>query len=305
MSCTELNQRSALGLPARRQERWFSQSGFSEHQIELRTPMIEATLEHSRHMAAILAADVVSYTELMGRDEDAALEALKRRRLIFDRLVIAYGGREFGCVGDSLMAQFPSAVNAVRCAQSIQRSTAEENATLPAVRRMQLRIGVNLGDVIEENGSTFGDAVNIAARLQSLAKPGGVLISGAVFDQVHHRMRARFVDAGARQVKNVAEPVRTCEVHPCEAPGLSGSISGLVARAASRRVRCTAGRLIALVAAVALGVLWGGLHRDEASQCTEASFQMEPMPEVKAPTGSVVVNEPERWLLDTHPDEII
>ncbi len=115
---------------------------------------------------------------------------------------------------------------------------------------MHLRIGVNLGDVIEENGTAFGDAVNVAARLQSLAKPGGVLISGSVYDQVRNKLPARFIDAGARHVKNVAEPVRTFEVLPAELPGIAGRLSGFFARMASRPVRRTAVGVTALVAAL-------------------------------------------------------
>ncbi|MGH8285571.1 MAG: adenylate/guanylate cyclase domain-containing protein [Steroidobacteraceae bacterium] len=213
-------------------------------------------LEHERKIAAILAADVVDYSRLMGMDEESTLLKLKLRRSIFDRLVAEYGGHEFGSVGDSLMAEFPSAVNAVRCALAIQQSTSEENAPLPPAQRMQLRIGVNLGDVIEENGTAFGDAVNVAARLQSLAKPDGVLISGSVFDQVRHKLPARFNDAGARQVKNVAEPVRTFEVLPAEPSGVGAAVSEFFSRVASRRVRHAATGIVALVAAVALGLLW-------------------------------------------------
>ena len=212
-------------------------------------------VKDSRKIAAILAADVVEYSRLMGADEPGTLAALKIRRAVFDELVKEFDGREFGSVGDSLMAEFPSAVNAVLCAQAIQQRTEEENASLPAARRMHLRIGVNLGDVIEENGSAFGDAVNVAARLQSLAKPGGLLISRSVYDQVHLKVQARFIDAGTRQVKNIEEPVRTFEVLPAEAAGFAGRISAFFARVTSRRVRRAAGAVVVLAAAVALGLL--------------------------------------------------
>jgi len=213
-------------------------------------------VKDSRKIAAILAADVVEYSRLMGADEEGTLAALRIRRAVFEELVKEFEGREFGSVGDSLMAEFPSAVNAVLCALAIQQRTETENAPLPAVQRMHLRIGVNLGDVIEENGSAFGDAVNIAARLQSLAKPGGVLISGPVYDQVHLKIPARFIDAGARQVKNVAEPVRTFEVLPAESPGIAGRIAGILARLASRRVRRAAAGIALLLVAVTLGLFW-------------------------------------------------
>jgi len=185
---------------------------------------------HERKIAAILAADVVGYSRLMGVDEESTLTALKLRRSIFDRLVADYGGREFGSVGDSLMAEFPSAVNAVRCAQAIQQTIATENEALPSERRMQLRIGVNLGDVIEENGALFGDGVNVAARLQSLATPGGVLISGAVYEQVRNKLDANLSFVGARQVKNITEPVRVYEVSAPVAATLGQRIAALLRR---------------------------------------------------------------------------
>ena len=169
-------------------------------------------VKDSRKIAAILAADVVEYSRLMGADEGGTLAALNIRRAIFDELVKEFDGQVFGSVGDSLMAEFPSAVNAVLCAQSIQQRTEAENSSLPPARQMRLRIGVNLGDVIEEKGSAFGDTVNVAARLQSLARPGGVLISRPVYDQVHLKVPARFIDAGVHQVKNIAEPVACYEV---------------------------------------------------------------------------------------------
>ena len=223
-------------------------------------------VKDSRKIAAILAADVVEYSRLMGADEHGALAALKLRRAVFDELVKEFDGCEFGSVGDSLMAEFPSAVNAVLCAQAIQQRTENENALLPAARRMHLRIGVNLGDVIEENGSAFGDTVNVAARLQSLAKPGGVLISGPVYDQVHLKIPARFIAAGTRQVKNVEEPVRTFEVLLAMSPGIAGRIAGIFTRMASRRVRRVAAGIVALVVAVALGLFWRELSVSDPGQ---------------------------------------
>ncbi|MGQ0835924.1 MAG: tetratricopeptide repeat protein [Gammaproteobacteria bacterium] len=187
-------------------------------------------IKDSRKIAAILAADVVGYSRLMGADEEGTLAALKLRRATFDRLVAEFDGREFGSVGDSLMAQFPSALNAVRCALAIQRSIAEDNASLPTARRMELRIGVNLGDVIEEKGTLFGDGVNVAARVQSLAEPGGVLVSGAVYEQVRNKLHAQFTFVGTRQVKNIAEPVRTYAVSELAAATVRRRIGALLAR---------------------------------------------------------------------------
>jgi adenylate cyclase len=210
----------------------------------------------SRKIAAILAADVVDYSRLMGADEAGTLAALAIRRKLFDTLVQDFDGRVFGSVGDSLMAEFPSAVHAVECALAIQIAIASENAAHPAERRMRLRIGVNLGDVIESGGATAGDAVNVAARLQALAKPGGVLISGTVYDQVHLKMPVRFVDTGSRHVKNILEPVRTYEVLAAPPAGLGGRIAALISHIASRRVVRAAVIGAALAVAVSLGLFW-------------------------------------------------
>ncbi len=215
-----------------------------------------AMLRDNRKIAAILAADVVDYSRLMGADEAGTLAALKTCRAVFEELVREFDGREFGSVGDSLMAEFGSAVNAVSCALAIQERVASENAPQPAARRMQLRIGVNLGDVIKESGSVFGDAVNVAARLQALAKPGGVLISGTVYDQVHLKVPARFIAAGSRQVKNVHEPVRTFEVLPAEPPGVAGRIAAAFAQVVSRRVLRAIAVGVAIGIALGLGLFW-------------------------------------------------
>jgi adenylate cyclase len=210
----------------------------------------------SRIIAAILAADVVEYSRLMATDEPGTLAALKGRRAIFAEQVAEFGGREFGSVGDSLMAEFPSAVNAVAAALAIQEAVAAGNAALPPARRMMLRIGVNLGDVIEEKGGFFGDAVNVAARLQALARPGGVLISGAVYDQVHAKVAARFVDAGTRQVKNIREPVRSFEVLPAASPGFGGRLTAALSDLASPRILRGALVGVAVGIALALGLFW-------------------------------------------------
>jgi len=243
-------------------------------------------VKDSRKLAAILAADVVEYSRLMEADEEATLATFKIRHAAFSPLVREFDGVEFGSVGDSLMAEFPSAVNAVQCALAIQQRIENDNLPLPAARRMQLRIGVNLGDVIEEQGSAFGDTVNVAARLQALAKPGGVLISGPVYDQVHLRLPARFIAAGTRQVKNVHEPVRTFEVLRAERPGIAGRISAILARIASRRVRLTAAGILALALAVTLGLAWRELSESAAGRRVGALLG-SPAPE--AASNSIAV----------------
>ncbi|HKX99091.1 MAG TPA: tetratricopeptide repeat protein [Steroidobacteraceae bacterium] len=209
----------------------------------------------SRKIAAILAADVVDYSRLMGADEAGTLAALAARRSIFEAQVREFDGRVFGSVGDSLMAEFHSAVHAVECAQAIQDAVAKQNAPLPAASQMRLRIGVNLGDVIEGKDGVAGDAVNVAARLQALAKPGGILVSAAVHEQVHLKVPARYVDAGTRRVKNIEEPVHVFEVLPSPTDAV-GRARAALAHIASHRVMHIAGTAAAFIAVAAAGLFW-------------------------------------------------
>jgi adenylate cyclase len=238
----------------------------------------------SRKIAAILAADVVDYSRLMGADEAGTLAALAIRRAIFDTRVREFDGRVFGSVGDSLMAEFASAVNAVECAKAIQGAIAEENAAMPAGARMRLRIGVNLGDVIQGPDGVAGDAVNVAARLQALAKPGGVLISGAVYDQMHRKVPARYADAGARRVKNIEEPVRTFEVLPAP-QGPAARIGAAFAHFTARRPVRIAAIVAAFVAVAGLGLFW----RDIPVPATGRTLGEVVQPRPDAPPGSIAV----------------
>ncbi len=166
-----------------------------------------------RKLAAILSADVVGYSRLMAANEAATVETLKAYRDIIARLVARRGGRVVNAPGDALLAEFPSAVEAVQAAIEIQQSVEGHNIELEADRRMQFRIGVNLGDVIEEaDGTIYGDGVNIAARMEALAEGGGVCISSNVYDAVEGKLALGFDFLGEHQVKNIAKPVRVYRV---------------------------------------------------------------------------------------------
>lgn len=160
-----------------------------------------------RKLTTILAADVAGYSRLMGADEAGTLARLKAHREAILRHVAEGRGRLVNTAGDSVLAEFASVVNAVDCAVRIQRDLAERNAALPAAERMLFRIGINLGDVMVDGTDLFGEGVNIAARLQEIAEPGGVLISGPVFDQVRNKLALGFDFLGAQPVKNIAEAV--------------------------------------------------------------------------------------------------
>ena len=140
-----------------------------------------------RKLAAIVSADVQGYSRLMGDDENATVETITAYRAVFDKVVQRYGGRIVNAPGDSVLAEFPSVVDAVSGAVDTQAHLAAENAKLPKSRQMIFRIGVNLGDMIEKEGDIYGDGVNIAARVESLAEGGGICISGPVFDQVRKK----------------------------------------------------------------------------------------------------------------------
>ena len=166
----------------------------------------------TRRLVAVFAADVEGYSRLMGADEVGTLKGLTERRAILDRLIGEHRGRIANTAGDSVLAEFGSAVDAVKCAVDAQVVLAEANSNLPSERRINFRVGVHIGDVMVRAGDLFGDGVNIAARLQTLAKPGGVCISGATYDQVRKVVPVTFSDLGAQQVKNIEEPIRAYAV---------------------------------------------------------------------------------------------
>jgi adenylate cyclase len=165
-------------------------------------------MDVSRRLVAVFAADVEGYSRLMGADEVGTLKGLTERRAILDRFIGEHRGRIANTAGDSVLAEFGSAVDAVQCAVDAQTALAEANTGVPLDKRINFRIGVHIGDVMVRAGDLFGDGVNIAARLQTLADPGTVRISGATYDQVRKVLPMIFVDLGIQQVKNIQEPIR-------------------------------------------------------------------------------------------------
>ncbi|HSV00893.1 MAG TPA: adenylate/guanylate cyclase domain-containing protein [Roseiarcus sp.] len=161
-----------------------------------------------RRLVAILAADVASYSRMMEIDEEGTLATLSSFRVVTDRLISQYEGRICGTAGDSILAAFGSALAAVQCAVDIQKELAQSNNDLDDSRRMQFRIGINVGDVMLKDGDIFGDGVNIAARLEGLADPGGICLSRGIHDHVMKKLPFEFEDLGEQSVKNIAQPVR-------------------------------------------------------------------------------------------------
>jgi adenylate cyclase len=166
----------------------------------------------NRKLAAILSADVKEYSRLMSQDERGTIRTLTAYKEAMSSIIREYKGRVVDAPGDNLLAEFGSVVDSVNCAVEIQRELAQRKAELPDARKMEFRIGINLGDIVEEKGRIYGDGVNIAARVESLAEGGGICISGTAFDQVKNKLGFEYEHLGEREVKNIQEPVRVYRV---------------------------------------------------------------------------------------------
>src|SRR5713101_223136 len=195
----------------------------------------QASASIERRLAAILSADVKGYSRLMGADEVATIRTLTVYREVMGALIQQHRGREVDAPGDNLLAEFASVVDAVQCAVRTQQELKTRNVDLPPDRRMEFRIGINLGDVIVEGERIYGDGVNIAARLESLAEAGGICISGMVYDQVETKLAFNYESLGEQAVKNIAEPVRAWRVQMDEAA--AALVSQSVLRQASPETR--------------------------------------------------------------------
>lgn len=166
-----------------------------------------------RKLAAVLAADVSGYSRLMQQDDQATLIALTQNRALFVERAAVHGGRVINAPGDSILSEFASVIGSLECAIELQRELDQRNAALPASRQMLFRMGVNLGDVLVDDAGIYGDGVNVAARLEGLAEPAGICISGSVYDQIEGKLDLQFEDMGEQQVKNIARPVRVYRLH--------------------------------------------------------------------------------------------
>ena len=165
----------------------------------------EAEPRAERRLVAILAADIAGYSKLMGLDEEGTLRALKgHRKALIDPSIASHRGRIVKTTGDGMLVEFASAVDAVRCAVEVQRGMVERNAETAAERRIEFRVGINVGDIIVDGDDIFGDGVNVAARLEALCEPGGLCISRAARDQIRDKLAFPFDDLGEQNVKNIA-----------------------------------------------------------------------------------------------------
>jgi TolB-like protein/class 3 adenylate cyclase len=208
-----------------------------------------------RKLAAILSADVEGYSRLMGDDEEATIRTLNSYCTAMSDLIQQYRGCVIDITGDNLMAEFTSVVDAVNCAVEIQRDLAERNAELPYNRKMEFRIGVNLGDVIEEDGRIYGDGVNIAARVESMADAGGICISGTAYDQVANKLGLEYENRGEHQVKNIITPIRVYRV--LSLPGAAAHRVIEVKKTLGRKWRKVSLAIaVVLVMGAAAGTIW-------------------------------------------------
>jgi TolB-like protein/class 3 adenylate cyclase/cytochrome c-type biogenesis protein CcmH/NrfG len=208
----------------------------------------------NRRLAAILAADIAGYSRLMHEDEASTVHDLKAHQSVVLPLVPRHGGRIIDTAGDGILAEFPSVVGATECAIDIQTVMAARNETVPEHRRMRFRIGINLGDVVHDDTRIYGDGINIAARLEALADPGGVLVSRTVYEQVHGKLPVTFEDTGERQLKNIDDPVR---VYRINVPGASSPPTPTRRAATTARRRWMLfGAAVSLVVIAAGGAWW-------------------------------------------------
>ena len=199
-----------------------------------------------RRLTAILAADAVNYSRHMSVDEEGTLRLLAAHRAVIDRIIEAHEGRIVGTQGDSVLAEFASPVEAVRCAVEIQEGVHTRNEALPESDRLDFRIGVNLGDVMIDGADILGDGVNVAARLEGIAEPGGICISSSIYDQIAGKLNMGFVDLGEQSLKNITRPIR---VYQFDRGGAAGGVRR--AQASRRKSGAIAGGIALLMLAAA------------------------------------------------------
>jgi adenylate cyclase len=206
-----------------------------------------------RKLAAIFSADVKGYSRLMADDEEATVRTINSYREVITGLINGHAGRVVDAKGDNVLAEFSSVVDAVRCAVDVQKELSARNTDLPEHRKMEFRIGVNLGDVIEKEGTIYGDGVNVAARLEGLADGGGICISGTAFDHVKNRVSVGYEYQGKQTVKNIPDPVRVYKV--LMKPEAAGKVIGEEEPGHKKR-KWVAVAVAAVLAVAAGGLIW-------------------------------------------------
>jgi class 3 adenylate cyclase len=242
-------------------------------------------LSVKRRLTCILAADAVGYSQQMGRDEEGTIRVLSAHRAVIDGIITFHGGRIISTAGDSVLAEFSSVVEAVRCAVEIQEALKTRNDSLPETSRMYFRVGVNLGDVVVKNDDLLGDGVNVAARLETLAEPGGICISSSVYDQITGKLDLGFQDIGEQALKNISRPIRVYRVSGTGVPQRPAQPAPRTRKPFPWGIAATAVLAAAGVAAWQSGWLrFGGT--DRASTTTVAAPVAVPAPAAPAPSSA-------------------
>jgi class 3 adenylate cyclase len=248
-----------------------------------------------RKLATILSADVAEYSRLMGEDEEGTLRTFRGHKQVFESLVAMHRGRIFNTAGDAILAEFNSAVEAVRCATDIQAALRTLNDKLPLNRQVRFRIGINLGDVMVQGQDLMGDGVNVAARIQTAAEPGGICISGSVHDQIRNKLSLSFQSLGERNFKNIQQPVRTFSITEAEGGAALPSPAPAVSANKGGAAKWVAAAIVALVAG---GGFWAYTvnQRNKAEQASAAvassQQQVPPLEAAKHSTDGPAATQP-------------
>jgi len=236
-----------------------------------------------RKLSTILSADVAEFSRLMGEDEEQTLKTFRGHKKVFESLVATHRGRIFNTAGDAILAEFASAVEAVRCATDIQAALRTRNDRLPPSRQVRFRMGINLGDVMEQGQDLMGDGVNVAARLQTAAEPGGICISGSVHDQVRNKLSLGFLSLGEKNYKNIQQPVRTFSITEAEGVGVLPAAKPEVAGSGGAAKWIAAGVVLLLLLASGGYWVYSSNQRIKVEQAPPVAAATPPAPEPAKP----------------------